>query len=182
MREGSAGRRVGVGVLALIALALWPSASRAQPCACAASSPPPMAARESDAVFEGQVTGVREGTYESARGASPGRWVSLLVLREWKGATAGTTRQVFTPTGCAVGFETGTSWLVYARRAADNHELRTTRCQRTRRAAEAREDVAALGVPGTQIAVAAPEARRVVRRAPPARRVIRRVWRRRRRR
>lgn len=138
-------------VVALVA-ALWSGDARAQGCACPTARPPAVAMAEADAVFEGQVTGVREGAYAATGGALvAGRWATLLVLREWKGATAGTTRQVFTPASCAVGFEAGTSWLVYARSSSDNHELRSTRCHRTRRVAEAREDLLALGIPDTQI-------------------------------
>ncbi len=149
--------------------------AQAQVCSCPAARPPAVALAESDAVFEAQVTGVREGPYVTGvTEPSAGRWVSALVLREWKGATAGTTRLIFTPTRCSVGFETGTTWLVYARRTAQNHDLRVTRCTRTRRSSEAREDLAALGIPATQIATApaVQVARRVPR--PPARRVIRR--------
>ncbi|MFO0610590.1 MAG: hypothetical protein U0324_45935 [Polyangiales bacterium] len=162
---------------AALALAAWALAfeARAQVCPCPATRPPAVALAESDAVFEAQVTGVREGPYLTGTGEpSAGRWVSALVLREWKGATAGTTRLLFTPTRCPVGFETGTTWLVYARRTAQNHDLRVTRCTRTRRASEAREDLASLGIPATQIATA--PAVQVARRAarPPARRVVRR--------
>jgi len=164
-------------VAALVALAAWfvAPAARAQVCGCPATRPPTVAFAESDAVFEAQVTGVRDGPYVTGTAAAAsGRWVTALVLREWKGATAGTSRLVFTPTQCPVGFETGTTWLVYARRTAGNHDLRVTRCSRTRRAAEAREDLASLGIPATQIATA--PAQQVARRAarPPAHRVVRR--------
>jgi hypothetical protein len=134
------------------ALTLAGSRAHAQLCTCPATRPPPVALAESDAVFEGQVTAMRDGAYVSGGGeGSQGRWVTLLVLREWKGATAGTTRHVFTPTACAVPFEAGTTWVVYARHGGANHDLRTTRCQRTRAVATAREDLVALGIPGTQI-------------------------------
>ena len=156
-------------VAVLVALAAWlvaPSA-RAQVCRCPTVRPPAVAFAESDAVFEAQVTGVRDGPYVTGTSAAaPGRWVTALVLREWKGATAGTSRLVFTPTWCPVGFETGTTWLVYARRTASNHDLRVTRCSRTRRAAQAREDLASLGIPATQIATAPTQ--QVARRAPRA--------------
>lgn len=153
---------------------LAPSA-HAQLCPCPTPRSPAVALAESDAVFEAQVTSIREGTYV-AEGTDPssGRWVSALVLREWKGATAGTTRLLFTPTHCPVGFETGTTWLVYARRSTRNPDLRVTRCSRTRRTRDAREDLAVLGVPATQITTA--PAVQVPRRTPrpPVRRVVRR--------
>jgi hypothetical protein len=164
-----------LATLVAVLMSLMPVAGWAQVCPCPATRPPAVAFAESDAVFEAQVTGVREGPYvtESAA-AAPGRWVTALVLREWKGATAGTTRLLFTPTLCPVGFETGTTWLVYARRTATNHDLRVTRCTRTRRSAEAREDLASLGIPASQIATA--PTRQVARRIPraPVRRVVRR--------
>lgn len=149
----------------------------AQPCACPTARPPAIALAESDAVFEGQVTAIREGPYVSGPSETvAGRWVTLLVLREWKGATAGTTRHIFTPTACDVPFETATAWLVYARHGGANHDLRTTRCHRTRAVAVAREDLVALGIPGTQIMAmpVASTAPRIVPR-PAARRPVRRV-------
>lgn len=170
--------------LAIVAaLSLAPEFASAQACACPATRPPAIALAESDAVFEGQVTGVRDGPYVASQSDTmPGRWVTLLVLREWKGATAGTTRYVFTPSACDVPFEAGTTWLVYARHSGANHDLRTTRCHRTRPVATAREDLIALGIPGTQIMAmqpANPTPRRAVSRAPARR--VRRVVRRRRR-
>jgi hypothetical protein len=158
-----------------LALAAHAAGADAQVCPCPAARPPAVALAESDAVFEAQVTAVREGTYVTGSAeAIAGRWVTAVVVREWKGATAGTTRTIFTPTQCAVGFELGGNWIVYARSSAQNHDLRVTRCGRTRRTSEAREDLAALGIPATQIATApaAQVARRVVR--PAARRVVRR--------
>lgn len=165
-------------------LSFAPSLARAQACTCPSARPPAIALAESDAVFEGQVTGLRDGPYVSSQAdTTAGRWVTLLVLREWKGATAGTTRYVFTPSACDVPFEAGTTWLVYARHGGANHDLRTTRCQRSRPIATAREDLVALGIPGTQIMAmqpAVPVSRRVIPRAP-ARRVRRVLHRRRRR-
>jgi hypothetical protein len=140
------------------------SAVFAQPCTCPAQRAPAVALGESDAVFEAQVTGLRLGTYSTGVGDPiAGRWISLLVIREWKGATAGTTRFVFTPTLCEVSFETGTTWLVYARSSGNNHDLRTTHCHRTRLSNTAREDFVALGIPSTQIPALQPSvtARRV---------------------
>ncbi len=169
-------RTLTAALVALLALAT--RRVEAQPCACPTARPPAVALAESDAVFEGQVAGVREGTYVTGSGDPvPGRWITLLVLREWKGATAGTTRYVFTPTACPVPFEASTAWVVYARHAGANHDLRTTRCQRTRPVSTAREDLVALGIPGTQIQAAPNVDRtRVIRTAPrgPVRRVIRR--------
>ncbi len=150
-------RALSASIAFVASIALQSSIALAQPCTCPTARPPAIALAESDAVFEGQVTAIREGPYVSGPSETvPGRWVTLLVLREWKGATAGTTRHVFTPTSCDVPFESGIAWLVYARHGGANHDLRTTRCQRTRPVPTAREDLLALGIPGTQIMAMAP--------------------------
>lgn len=150
-------RALSASLATAVSIALRSALALAQPCTCPAARPPATALAESDAVFEGQVTAIREGPYVSGPSETvPGRWVTLLVLREWKGATAGTTRHIFTPTSCDVPFESGIAWLVYARHGGANHDLRTTRCQRTRPVPAAREDLVALGIPGTQIMAMAP--------------------------
>jgi hypothetical protein len=68
------------------------------------------------------------------------------ITRRWKGVAAGTA-YVLNSGACAVTFERGREYLVYARRDEDG-TLSTTFCQGTRPVEQAGEDLRALGRPG----------------------------------
>lgn len=122
-------------------------------CECVPPPPPAQALSAADAVFEGRVRAVTTGTFETSQGgALPGREVRLLVLRAWKGATAGdevTLRTGMSQADCGFAFAEGSSYLVYARRLPSG-ELSTNICSRTRASALATEDFAALGAPSSE--------------------------------
>ena len=96
---------------------------------------------DAKAVFSGEVVEVIEGPEDSFNVV-----VRLRVERTWKGVRAG---EVSIATGrgggdCGYGFEAGERYLVYAYGSAGG-QLGTNICQRTRRLADAKEDLKVLG-------------------------------------
>lgn len=113
----------------------------------------------SDAVFTGEVLRVGALTVDArahnpgaggavASAALPGpEWpVTLRVSRVWKGGHPDSVT-VLDAGVCAVGFQQGDSYLVYAIRG-DDGVLRTSYCMRTRHLSEVAEDLRVLdGMP-----------------------------------
>ena len=122
------------GVIAIIALALV--GPRARACSCAPPPPPAKALAQALAVFSGKVTRL-----------APNRTLVWLdVTRIWKGVK---DRQILVSTAsheaaCGFPFRVGETYLVYAT-GENGPMLRTGLCSRTKRLAEAAEDLTELG-------------------------------------
>jgi hypothetical protein len=119
-------------------------ADAALACSCAPLPGPPQARDHAAAVFTGTVLGI---TREDNR-----RLVRLRVEEAWKGARC---EEVTVSTGlgdsdCGYAFQEGQTYLVYAEERRGR--LSTNLCTRTRPAAEAGEDLAALGAPAEDCA------------------------------
>ena len=128
--------------LSLLALLHLGLTTRAHACSCATLSPAEAAGR-AVAVLEGRVSNVeRQGDTLTVR---------LRVTRAWKGVTTEevTVRTPVAQAQCGVPFEPNTYWLVYAE--DQEGSLRTSRCERTRRADDAQADFAALGAGVTPV-------------------------------
>jgi hypothetical protein len=124
---------------------LWMMLAAAVPCGAPAmcSCAVPSAETkfgEAEAVFRGVVVEVDE-----LNSLPPGVWrrpVTLRVTRRWKGSEAETIVVGDHP-GCAVAFEAGKEYVVYADRGADGR-LETSFCDRSRLLVHAAEDVPVL--------------------------------------
>ncbi|HVS00951.1 MAG TPA: hypothetical protein VMW27_30300 [Thermoanaerobaculia bacterium] len=122
---------------------LW-GADAALACSCAPLPEPQQAKDQAAAVFTGTVLGI---TQEDNR-----RLVRLRVEESWKGAKCG---EVTVTTGlgdadCGYAFQEGQTYLIYADK--DRGKLTTNICSRTRPAAEAGDDLTALGTPAADCA------------------------------
>ena len=137
----------GLLALALVfgALVLAP-ACPAYACSCIPAAAPLDALAEATAVFEGEVLGIAtpdpvEGVFSSADTVE----VTFHVEQVWKGEVAGVT-SLFTAASsasCGFEFQTGQSYIVYARSA--DGQLQASLCSRTRLIEQAGEDMEALG-------------------------------------
>lgn len=127
------------GLLGALVLLGFAPPGRAAACSCVQVSPT-HALEEHDAVFEGRVVAVDAPSDPSGR-----RVATFEVVQQWKGVERERVVVSTAAAGslCGVGFEEGTSWLVYADRTGG--ELSTGLCSRTRRIEDAEEDLAALG-------------------------------------
>jgi len=111
-------------------------------CSCMLPPPPGEAADQSDAVFVGEVTAM------DLQAASSGLQVvrvSFRVLGSLKGVDR--TAVVYTnesSAACGYSFEEGDRYLVYA--GQSNGQLHTGLCSRTKRLAQAAEDLKALNL------------------------------------
>jgi hypothetical protein len=139
------------GVLAMAALlgcGAWLYGLRALACSCSVLTPAD-AYQQADAVFEGRVVEVRAPAAEGGHGAS--RSVRLQVVRAWKGITDEQV-EVATPVGstaCGYDFSTDQSYFVYA--ANRDGKLSVSLCSRTRKMAEAIDDLRVLGMGATPV-------------------------------
>lgn len=110
-------------------------------CDCKKGLTPGEARKQAEAVFVGTVI-------ESRRELSAGgfEWrVKLSVEQSWKGAEEG-EMIVYVPGGdCAVSFEAGKKYLVYARRQEGRGRLVTDSCARTALFEAGSEDLLKLG-------------------------------------
>jgi hypothetical protein len=125
--------------ISLVLLAALLAADAALACTCARTPPPQEAKNFMDAVFLGTVLDVARDV--DGRQAV----VRLKVEKVWKGAKCAEATVVTGVGGgdCGYAFEAGKRYLVYA--SSDEGKLRTSLCTRTRPAAQAEEDLAALG-------------------------------------
>ena len=135
------------GVIRVIAVWLVAAASAplAEACSCIGSGPPCQNFFQSEAVFVGTVTGIRplQVQADADRHVFDRRVVAFTVEKRVRG-TLGATVDVRTGNGggdCGFDFKIGERYVVYAYRHTDG-SLGTGICSRTRRAAEAAEDLA----------------------------------------
>jgi hypothetical protein len=118
-------------------------------CQCPAPREPAMAERHALAVFRGTVIDLIDTTVfnAAARRSDPGVAAAIRVEASWKGPLDSVivvlTRRP--SEGCGVPFRTGERYLVYAVGYRD--DLQTSACLRTRRVADATEDLTSLGAP-----------------------------------
>src|SRR5438552_2829611 len=118
-------------------------------CSCAASGPPCQNAFQVDAVFAGTVRSIsplpddgpplRPGEYRIPRALR----VEFVAVIAFRGVQAPTMSILTAGSGpvCGYDFKQGERYLVYATRAKDGTGLVTSICSRTRRFADASEDV-----------------------------------------
>jgi MYXO-CTERM domain-containing protein len=140
MPQGNLGR-IAIALGAFAAFFAVPSTSFA--CKCAPPPEPAEALAQSTAVFEAQVTQVNTTTDELE--------VTMRVTRAWKGVDTETIRVRTRKDSAACGVEFAVSqvWLVYANQTTEPGSaigLQVLRCGRSRLAAEATDDVNALGL------------------------------------
>ena len=121
------------------ALCAFPTLAAA--CSCAPPPAPEIALQESAAVFVGRVTSVEKSDFSNK--------YQFSVSKQWKGV-AGKTASIVTATdsaACGIGFDSDRDYLIYAFKTEGDTQLRTNLCSRTKRAADAATDLAALGAP-----------------------------------
>ena len=140
--------RVLTGFAAVTALTLAPTRD-ARACSCGTIGPPCQNAFEVDAVFAGTVRNVSAPSTDGARPQPGEMWIPRAVRVElaevvtFRGVDAPTVSVLTagSSTACGVAFKQGERYLVYATRAPDGRGLVTSLCSRTRRLADADEDV-----------------------------------------
>jgi hypothetical protein len=158
-------------ITALFLLALPAASAQAQTCPCGPKLDVVAATHAATAVFEGRVTGVSFTPSESRSAVA-----SLDVVRVWKGMAGEKTTVASPPQDvapelqapCALAFEPGQSYLVFARARADG-QLETSVCSRTRPVEEAQDDVLALGMGSAPVTPQAPAVAAAITKEPPAR-------------
>jgi hypothetical protein len=116
----------------------------AQACSCLPPPPPSVALEQSDVVFQGRAF--------RTNAAGQNAEYAFEVDRVWKGRVGPqvTLQTPSTSAACGRSYQIGQSYVVYARRSA-NDALFDSACSRTRTAAAAGEDLEALG-DGTPVA------------------------------
>jgi hypothetical protein len=136
--------------IVLLAACLAPTCARgaSAPCECKKSLTPGEARKAAEAVFVGTVV---ESHRELTQGGFEWR-VRLSVEQSWKGADEGELIVYVTGGDCAVSFEAGKRYLVYARRQEGRGRLVTDSCARTAPFEAGSEDLQKLGA-GKQHAV-----------------------------
>jgi Carboxypeptidase regulatory-like domain len=140
-------------ILTAAATLLLGMPSAALACSCISGGPPCQDFFNSDAVFVGTVTGIAQGPARVADIPTERRHVTLSVQRAARGVT-GAAVEVSTGLGggdCGFDFRVGERYIVYARKTADG-SLSVSICSRTRRLAEAGEDLAYLDAMPTSAA------------------------------
>jgi hypothetical protein len=126
----------------MLAACLAPLPARgAAPCECKRSLTPTEARKAAEAVFVGTVI---ESDRERTQGGYEWR-VRLSVEQSWKGADGDDVVVYITSADCAVSFEAGKRYLVYARRQEGRGRLVTDSCSRTTPYDAGSEDLQKLG-------------------------------------
>lgn len=132
------------GAALFVVLVLAPA--RALACSCMAAGPPCQAFGSASAVFVGTVTGARERK-AAAKGDEEINWTPIVfkftVLQPFLGVEAAEF-EVATGRGggdCGYGFRKGETYVVYAHEASAGSTPVTGICTRTRRVAEAADDL-----------------------------------------
>jgi hypothetical protein len=127
----------------LLAACLAPQGARAAGagCECKKSLTPAEARKAAEAVFVGTVV---ESHRERTQGGYEWR-VKLSVEQSWKGADEGEAVVYVLGDDCAVSFEAGKRYLVYARRQDGRGRLVTDTCSRTVPFDAGSEDLQKLG-------------------------------------
>ncbi|MFN7972360.1 MAG: hypothetical protein U0166_08425 [Acidobacteriota bacterium] len=128
----------------ILAILLLAAGRDSAACSCHPPPPPDEALKEAAAVFVGKVVKV-----EPTKGAEKDGITAVLeVSKAWKGIETARVSVATNAHGslCGFGFVVGTEYMVYAdgKSAA---ELSTSACTRSRPAAEADDDLRALGEP-----------------------------------
>ena len=125
--------------LALLALAFVASApAPAAACRCIAPGPPCDAVWQANALFVGRVISIEPSP---AADSQLGNRVELQVVEAFRGVTTATVMVGSGPGDCAFPFVVGESYLVYAHQPGQG-TLTTGLCTRTRRMADAGDDLA----------------------------------------
>ena len=129
--------------IVLLAACLAPTGVRGAPapCECKKSLTPGEARRQAEAVFVGTAV---ESHRELTQGGFEWR-VRLSVEQTWKGGDEGELVVYVTGGDCAVSFEAGKRYLVYARRQEGRGRLATDSCARTTTFEAGSEDLQKLG-------------------------------------
>lgn len=125
----------------LLAACLAPVSARAAACDCKKSLTPSEARKQAEAVFVGTVV---EAHRERTQGGYEWR-VRLSVEQSWKGADGDDAIVYVLGDDCAVSFEAGKRYLVYARRQEGRGRLVTDSCTRTTAFDAGSEDLQKLG-------------------------------------
>ena len=135
--------RATLSVILFAAFCLTPTVRGASAaCDCKKSLTPGEARKQAEAVFVGTVV---ESHRELTQGGFEWR-VKLSVEQSWKGAEADEVVIYVTKNDdCAVSFEAGKKYLVYAWRQEGRGRLMTNACSRTRLAEVGSEDLQKLG-------------------------------------
>lgn len=123
------------------ALCALPSVAVA--CSCAPPPAPKIALEKSAAVFVGKVTSVEKSQFSSK--------FQFSVSKKWKGIE-GNTASIVTASdsaACGINFDENRDYLIYAFKSEGDDQLRTNLCTRTKRVADAADDLAELGAPVT---------------------------------
>ncbi|MCA1815203.1 MAG: hypothetical protein LC746_02120 [Acidobacteria bacterium] len=138
-------------VVCALALARVEAAAAAATCACAESPTVSKAKDRAEAVFVGTV--VESHREMTAQGFE---WrVRLRVEQTWKGATDDEI-VIYTLGDCALTFETGKKYLVFARRQDGRGRLVTDTCMKTAPLDASADDVQRLGRSRERAAATAP--------------------------
>jgi hypothetical protein len=135
---------------ALVSVSL--SVRDAEACSCRPPPGPAQALASADAVFEGRAGDVAGGSQPGPKLPPASMTIPFTVLRAWKGVSPSGAVTVTTSgssASCGYRFAAGETYLVYAYRDSSGG-LGTGLCSRTRKAADAGEDFAALGAPAPQ--------------------------------
>jgi len=141
-------------VASLLVAAVLGGASSADACDCAALKPVSPAIRtEAPIIFEGQVVEILERSLHITR-ITPsdstgetrplGREVIFQVSRAWAGVTTRRVSLFMEDSDCAVAFEAGHKYVVFARHGAKGH-VTTSICTRTSPVDRAQDVLKALG-------------------------------------
>ncbi len=125
-------------------LLVWalPHGKKVLACSCMELPPVSEAKEQADAVFLGEITGVKEVDMQ--------REVTIAVQEAWKGVET-TTITIYTglnSADCGLSIEAGESYLFYAAdwsEGEDSDFLTSTICTRTTTAASAAQDIKELG-------------------------------------
>jgi len=144
MSEGARSRFPAL-TFATAFLALLAFANGADACSCLSSGPPCQSLFQVDAVFVGTVRSISpiDVSTNSPPYTRHMRVVSLTMERAVRGVQ-GTMAEVLTGNGggdCGYEFKVGEQYVVYAYRASGDSRLQTGICSRTKRAADAAEDL-----------------------------------------
>jgi hypothetical protein len=160
--------RAGLLAVALVVnlfVAIVFAAPSAHACSCAGIQTPAEGLRASDAVFSGEVVGLGAEDPQP-RDGTPLGGVEFRVKESWKGVSDGAAiiygqgegyfgeareGDMVVVNSCAVTFEQGESYLVYAYRRGENAggPLGTDICTATKPLADAEADLRVLGPPTT---------------------------------
>lgn len=134
-------RPVKVAAVLLFAMIAGP-ADQAVACSCAGSGPPCAATWDADAVFAGRVRSIEEVNHDAWGAPYPSLLVRFDAEHAFVNAGPGPVEVMTARWGpaCGYSFKVGTSYLVYAGKAASGR-LVTGICSRTRPLDDAEEDL-----------------------------------------